>query len=182
MISGDPKVELRHLGGAYRRLDEISRWEDHRLYHVEEEVSLWSPAQHVEHMALVNIASFHGVRALIEDDDKNADILRRGRPRFVVIPMFLLGFIPRGKGKAPEVYFPAPDVDREAVRKNIAESRSGMSWVAQNIHHLGVARGRLAHPILGALNARQWLRFIRIHTTHHLRIIDEIDAARLNKE
>lgn len=99
----------------------------------------------------------------------------------MVIPMFLFGFIPRGKGKAPEVYFPAPDVERASVRKNIADSRSGMSWVAQNIHHIGVATGRLDHPILGALNARQWLRFIRIHTAHHLRIIDDIDTARRAK-
>lgn len=178
MFSGNPKVELRHLGGCYRRLEEILRWEDGRFYHVEADVSLWSTAQHVEHITRVNTASFHGVRTLIEDKEGNPEILRRGRPSLMLLPILVFGKLPRGKAQAPEAYFPAPDVERQTVRKSLTDSRTAMSWVAQNFHHLGAARGRLAHPVLGKLNARQWIRFIRIHTEHHLRIIDDIDAKR----
>jgi hypothetical protein len=34
--------------------------------------------------------------------------------------------------------------------------------------------GRIAHPLLGAFTASQWIRFARVHVDHHLAIVRDI--------
>lgn len=38
----------------------------------------------------------------------------------------------------------------------------------------GHASTRSSHPYFGSFSTRQWIRFVRVHTDHHLRIIEDI--------
>lgn len=177
MISGNPKTELRLIGKGYRRLEELARLDDPTLYRVEEEVSLWSIAEHLDHVGRVNISSFLAIDRLVAGREDDPEVLHSGGPKLAMLPVLLFGRIPRGRAQAPERFFPAADVERESVRATLSESRKGLSRTAAKVAALAEARGRIAHPILGNLNARQWLRFVRIHTAHHIRIMDDILAA-----
>ena len=80
-----------------------------------------------------------------------------------------LGFIPRGKGKAPKSVLPSEHIsiailqdECYAVRKSIDE-----------LQHLD-ARCHFQHPYFGTLNLKQTKKFLAIHTKHHLKIIDDI--------
>ena len=36
---------------------------------------------------------------------------------------------------------------------------------------------KIPHQLLGPLDAPEWLRFARVHTEHHLAIVDELLSA-----
>lgn len=87
--------------------------------------------------------------------------------RFVI---FNLGKIPRGRGKAPKQVLP-PEIILQAdlisqleKAKKYIQQISGINKNAFFIHH-----------IFGILNKAKTLRFLVIHTNHHLKIIREID-------
>lgn len=174
MISGNPKTELRLIGKSYRRLEELIRLDDAALYRVADEVSLWSIAQQIEHVGRVNISSFLGIERLAADREEDPEILRTGGPKLAMLPVLILGRIPRGRVQASVRFFPPADVERAAVRATLSESRKCLSRTAARVAAISEVTGRIAHPVLGNLNARQWLRFVRIHTAHHVRIMDEI--------
>lgn len=82
--------------------------------------------------------------------------------------ILLLKRIPRGRGKSPKIVRP---------KAYTAESL---------LVHCGEVEGKLAslqqlkpnqyldHPYFGMLNAKKTIRFIEIHTDHHLRIIRDM--------
>lgn len=132
-----------------------------------ERVSGWSVAEQVDHVLKVVTAQL----ARLDE--------RRPPPKGINLAgriVLGIGRIPRGVGKSP-----AP------VR---GEARSRSELLAA----LGAARGRLermagdaalwnerrplaGHPYFGGLTPRQVLRFLEIHTDHHLRIVAEIRRA-----
>jgi hypothetical protein len=46
--------------------------------------------------------------------------------------------------------------------------------VGEHLAPLGAAEGRIEHPRMGMLDGPQWLRFVRIHSQHHLAIVRDI--------
>ncbi|WP_378183789.1 DUF1569 domain-containing protein [Aquimarina sp. SS2-1] len=82
---------------------------------------------------------------------------------------FTFGYIPRGKGKSPGSVLP-PEVIKtedilsqlEAARENIADLESLDPYV------------NFIHPVFGQLNKKHTKQFLKIHTKHHLKIIQDI--------
>jgi hypothetical protein len=130
-------------------------------------VSKWSIHQHLEHAALSarHIADF--VRRLNGGQGEPG-----GRTRSVAHIVLLTGWIPRGKGQAPEFAMPGDAPDPARIRTLIEDARAILS-------EAGPPRGghRLEHPLLGPFTARQWQRFGQVHTRHHLKIIRDIEKA-----
>ena len=99
-----------------------------------------------------------------------------GRPTVPGYLVLTLGFIPRGKGRAPDGTTPEGRsrfelIDRYAEVEGLAqELRDGLSDIAG---HPSVRR----HPLLGCFTARQWLAFADIHHRHHQKIIVDILGA-----
>ena len=127
-------------------------------------VSRWSIRQQQEHAATAARMMADAIRDLNGGGGEPG-----GRPKLIAHLMFLTGWIPRGKGKAPETVLPgdAPDVDR--IRESIADARA----ILREAGPPG-AGNRIDHPILGRFTARQWHRFGAIHTLHHLKIVEDI--------
>jgi len=86
--------------------------------------------------------------------------------RFVIL---LLGIIPRGKAKAPKAVLPPEMVLKKDLEVQLAQVRS-------NLDELGSLpkKAYFTHPFFGQLQLSTSLRFLRIHTHHHVKIIRDI--------
>ena len=86
--------------------------------------------------------------------------------------VFTLGKIPRGKAQAPKAAQPAADFTIESLQekaKHVAIKLKELGHLHPNAHFL--------HPIFGQLNVKLTKKMLKIHTEHHLKIIDDIIKA-----
>jgi hypothetical protein len=132
-----------------------------------ERVSGWSVAEHVDHMYKVAMSI---VRRLA---DASAEPLPRG-VNFLGRLVLLFGWIPRGRGKSPSRLI--------GTRADGAEIDAALLRLERELdalppEGLRTSRGKIVpHPLFGALTPPQALRFIVVHTRHHLKIIREIQG------
>ena len=83
--------------------------------------------------------------------------------------VFIRHRIPRGKAKAPKVVQPKDHVT-EATIKAALEKTYQLLEVLPTLS----ANNFFPHPFFGKLNKRQTIKFLIIHTQHHLNIINEM--------
>ena len=83
--------------------------------------------------------------------------------------VFIVNRFPRGKAKAPKITYTKDLIVKEQllsqliiVKKNLQE----IETLPENSH--------FKHPIFGFLNLKQTIKFLGLHTKHHLKITDEI--------
>ncbi|HOS47926.1 MAG TPA: hypothetical protein PLG57_04775 [Bacteroidia bacterium] len=91
--------------------------------------------------------------------------------KFNYVRTYVLTFnkIPRGKAKAPDVVNPKVGIDKEALIALLSETRSKVG-VAEALPNDKFFK----HPFLGNLRRKQTIKFLGIHTRHHLEIINDI--------
>lgn len=130
-------------------------------------VSAWPPLVHAEHMALAGHGSVGQLDKALE---------REGGPpiHFFGRLVLLLGWIPRGIGKAPPTTAPK-HIERAEIAALLEALRSRVT--ALDLERIDRGRGRAHHPAFGGFTARQWLRFLDIHHRHHLRIVRDLKTA-----
>ena len=83
--------------------------------------------------------------------------------------VLIIGRFPRGKAKAPKVTYTNDDIDKSELLNQLTLVKKLLSEIEQlpkNSH--------FKHPIFGVLNLKQTIRFLGLHTKHHLKITDEI--------
>ncbi len=88
---------------------------------------------------------------------------------FVRTIVFILNKIPRGKGKAPKSVQPNTVITLEQLKRNITlakEKINELYTLDKNKH--------FAHPFFGDVKLKGCIKFLQIHTTHHLKIIEDI--------
>lgn len=124
---------------------------------------VWSYAEVYSHIFVANLSSLLVLKKCIEgtaeEDNKST--------HFAVWLILFFGKFPPGKIKAPA------RIAALVKKINPAEAQQLMRNFSQRLQELvpqvsGASSNQKAkHPRLGLLNARQWLRFIEIHTKHH---------------
>lgn len=83
------------------------------------------------------------------------------------------GSFPSFKVKSPAVSANVKKISKEDARNLIVRVRSRLETVMPLLP--GASKNyRIKHPRMGMLNAKQWLRFVRIHTEHHLKQLKRI--------
>jgi hypothetical protein len=88
------------------------------------------------------------------------------------IIVFVQRKIPRGKSKAPKVVLPQNNYSIESLTQNVSSTRAKLEKLKQ------LEKGKyFKHPGLGNLNLKQTVKFLEIHTNHHLKIINEINVS-----
>ncbi len=131
-----------------------------------EHISKWSVGEHLEHT--IEITDYV-IRTLCESansTDPLKPLTFRGRALLVV------GVIPRGVAGSPRQFLPKGKTSTE-INEQLISLRIRIDDLL--IDPLKVDYFLpFAHPTLGALQGRQWLRFLCIHQQHHLKIIKEI--------
>lgn len=83
--------------------------------------------------------------------------------------VFLTGYIPRGKGKAPKSVQSFEDITVESLLEQIEQAKIALKELEQL-----EAKNNFKHPYFGILNRKQTVKFLGLHTKHHLRIIQDI--------
>ena len=141
------------------------------LVRVDEKLSRWSAARHLQHLALVNDFIF---RTIVKISSGDESVVADGRPNRIGKLVLRTGWIPRGRGKAPDSVRPPARIQVDEIRATIAGNLDSFSSLAATVPELSRARGKVDHFVFGPLDARQWLRFAKIHTRHHVAIAKEL--------
>jgi hypothetical protein len=88
--------------------------------------------------------------------------------------VFLMGGFPPGKRKAPpQVAALTKKISKEEARNLIVRLRKRVDEIIPLVAH-AQANCKISHPGLGMLNAAQWIKFIRMHTRHHIKQLERI--------
>jgi len=83
--------------------------------------------------------------------------------------LFAIGFIPRGKAKAPKFVN-----TQEAISdKDLYEQLNTAKGHFKNIYRLD-KNAYFVHHVFGTLSKKKTIRFLEIHTKHHLKIVNDI--------
>jgi hypothetical protein len=77
--------------------------------------------------------------------------------------------IPRGKGKAPKVVQPEEGFTIESLKAHCEKATHQI----EKLNHFA-PNHFFVHPYFGKLNVKQTIKFLYIHTRHHLQIINDI--------
>ncbi len=137
-----------------------------------ERVSQWSVGQQLEHLAVVNLRITGKAMAealKVPPQHAHTSIALLGRA------VLWTGYIPRGRGKAPEFSVPAAATP-QSVRELVERYRDSVRALEPRLSEVEASAGRWPHPVLGTFSALQWLHFIEVHTRHHLKIVRDIRA------
>lgn len=125
-------------------------------------VSTANVGWHIQHSALVLLKVIKALETSDPQSYKWTFNLSR-------VYVFTMNKIPRGKAKAPKLVQPETDASAEELFQLIekAKRKVSMSESFQKNKHF-------QHPFFGNLNVRPGITMLRIHTEHHLAIIDDI--------
>ncbi|SFZ89660.1 Protein of unknown function [Flaviramulus basaltis] len=83
--------------------------------------------------------------------------------------LFPINYFPRGKVRAPKVVQPPQIILIEDIKSQIHAARTHI----ENLNKLPKT-AYFKHFIFGDLSKKQTLRFLQMHTHHHLKIISDI--------
>jgi len=127
-----------------------------------ESVSSATVGWHIEHTLLATNKISHAVIASNPEEYK----WKFNKIRTLI---FLINRIPRGRGKAPKVAQPQGEITVENLKKNFELTKKKVA----ELNELS-SRKHFDHPYFGKLNLKSTIWFLKIHITHHLKIIDDI--------
>ena len=160
--------ELRRIGEQLRTVEAILDEGEEKLGRRAPEVSAWSVAEQLDHLTKVL--------------ERALGLLASGPPRLerginlVGRLLLAVGRLPRGVGKSPSAV--------RGVERPASELRGAVARVRALVASLDDAGSALAgrhpvfpHPYFAGLTPAQTLRFLVVHTDHHLRIVADIRRA-----
>lgn len=133
-----------------------------------EEISHWSIGQQIEHILLTDKEVLQHIihHFMFPPEEGNAINL-------LGYLMLYTGYIPRGKGNAPTNTIP-----KKRSKQNLYELYEQVSKLYQQTEEkktlLDQSLYAFPHPYFGMLTIKQWIRFLNIHTKHHVKIIREL--------
>lgn len=127
-----------------------------------ENISKVNVSWHLDHSLKVII----GISKQLIRSDISAYKANFNLSRFILFP---IGFIPRGQGKSPKVVLPPDTILIEDIKTQIETAKElvlQLKSLPQNVN--------FKHYAFGILNKSNAIRFIEMHTKHHLKIVDDI--------
>ncbi len=125
-------------------------------------ISKTSVGWHLEH-------SFIVVSKITEALKQSTPANYKWKFNFVKIVVFTFNKIPRGKGKAPKTVLPSDIITIENLK---AHTNNALEKISE-IKGL-TSKNYFLHPYFGHLNLGETVKFLTIHTQHHLNIINDI--------
>nr|WP_315201838.1 DUF1569 domain-containing protein [uncultured Flavobacterium sp.] len=125
-------------------------------------VSKSSVGWHIEHALLTMNLTIDSIQKTNPDDYRKAFNFNR-------LLVFVMNKIPRGKVRAPKAVQPKEDFTTESLKMHLENSKL-------NLEKLSALNPNayFNHPFMGHLKLNSTIRFIKLHTHHHLNIIKEI--------
>ena len=125
-------------------------------------VSKSSIGWHIEHSLLVMNITIESIQKSNPENYKKTFNFKR-------ILVFALNKIPRGKVRAPKAVQPQEYITTETLKEHLEKSRYNIKKLMNlDPNHY------FEHPFLGHLKLKPTIRFIILHTQHHINIIKDI--------
>lgn len=116
---------------------------------------------HIEHSLL----TINRIIAALEQSDANG---YKSSFKLNKLIIFTLGKIPRGRAKAPGIVQPK-EFDANSLVIHLEKTKEKI----RELQHIP-PENYFLHPYFGHLKVKKTIRFLVIHTQHHLAIIDDI--------
>ncbi|MEM8525561.1 MAG: DinB family protein [Bacteroidota bacterium] len=143
------------------KLDEVATYvavRDSENLEVSEAAISW----HIDHIFLVVNQIY---KALEQSEESNY------KSEFNMIRAYVFTFntIPRGRATAPEAVRPKANVDLDTIQMHYDQALT----TVEKLSNLP-AKKHFNHPVFGTLNRDKTIKFLTIHTEHHLKIIRDI--------
>lgn len=126
------------------------------------EISEASVGWHLEHSLLV-------ISKILEGLKKSNPKEFKPHFNFSKLMVMTTGYIPRKKAKAPKFTIPSGGKIFQNIENLIVDIKKNLPEV-ENLN----ANSFVAHPLFGHLNLKQTIKFLCIHTRHHLKIVKDI--------
>jgi len=117
---------------------------------------------HVEHCLLIINSSLKGLKYTNPDEYKPVNSFKK-------VMTLWFQYIPKGKLQAPKPFVPIGIPSKESIEKLIENAKEHLSNVADLSEN-----SFIKHPHLGPLNKAATFKFLKVHTHHHIKIIQEI--------
>jgi hypothetical protein len=147
-------------------IDELSSKID-QYEKINAKISSASVGWHIAHSTIV-------IKQIVEQLEKSEPATYKWKfsmPRLIV---FLMNKIPRGKAKAPKSVQVDDNFTIEILKKYIDVAKEKVKLLDSMD-----SKKNFLHPYFGMLRTKSTLKFLLIHTNHHLQIID--DAIKASK-
>jgi len=88
---------------------------------------------------------------------------------FYRVLVFAMNKIPRGKAKAPKIVQPKEDSNIESLKSHLEKAKIKLA----ELNSIS-SKNYFEHPYFGHLTLKPTIKFLEIHTNHHLQIINDI--------
>ena len=133
----------------------------------------WCAAEVLEHLSLTYSRTAEGMRRILAAGQPSATPLKL-KQRLGILMVVELGYFPEGR-EAPQQVRPAGGQDGAKMLADTLDHLTNMDTaITACEERFGASTHLLDHPILGALNARQWRKFHAIHARHHAPQIERL--------
>ncbi|GAB5398707.1 MAG: hypothetical protein Aureis2KO_02920 [Aureisphaera sp.] len=144
--------------------DSLNKIEANILYQdsINIDVSKVPVAWHLDH-TLKTINGIYDAMEASNPDDFNSSF---NMPRVMSLT---LNYIPRGRAQSPTAVLPPEIIEKEALYRQLKEARENVKMAFQLDEH-----AHFEHPVFGIIARGNSLRFLEVHTEHHLKIIRDI--------
>ncbi len=131
-------------------------------------VSNWTVGQQIDHICLATEKVITSLEAHPSDKPNN---------KFSLLRLLVLGGgrIPRGRAQAPDAVVPTETPSKEHIAATLVLAKDCLLRL-EKIPDTAWFK----HVYFGSLSKKQAMRFLYIHTRHHLKIIRDILAAANN--
>lgn len=149
--NSDLKVKLNEVASYIALRDTINL-----------EVSEVAVAWHMDHIYIM-VNQLH--KALKYSDESNYKADSNPTRDYV----FTSNTLPRGKVTAPESVRPGENVTMNTLQTHYVEAFASVEKLPELAE-----KKHFNHPILGTMNRDETIKFLSIHTEHHLKIIRDI--------
>lgn len=137
---------------------------------INQTISKASVGWHIEHSLLT-------INVVIEALKNSNPIDYKWTLSFTKILIFTINKIPRGRAQSPRSVLPTNNYNTETLKNHatiIKEKLTDLSHLDPNNY--------FEHPFFGKLNVKPTIRFLAIHTKHHIAIINDIVNTKNLKE
>ncbi|APG66214.1 DUF1569 domain-containing protein [Tenacibaculum todarodis] len=128
------------------------------------DISKASVGWHLDHSLKV-------VNAVVKTLQESDPTTYKNNFSFVGKVFFALGFFPRGKAKAPKHVKPPEVVLKEDIILQLEIAKTNIKTISSLDNN-----AYFKHPLFRHINKKRVVRFLVLHTNHHVKIINEITS------
>lgn len=129
---------------------------------INEEISKSSVGWHIEHTLLA-------INRVIDQLKKSDPNDYKWKFSFIRILVFTINKIPRGRAQSPNSVKPSNNFTAETLKKHSETTKEKLKEF-QTLK----PNNYFEHPYFGKLNLKPSIKFLKIHTKHHIEIISDI--------